>query len=325
MLIQFLRKRSRTFCLFAVFGTALLAHPLGSSAAGTWVPVANSAPESINTMLLLSDGTVMAAGGTENTWYRLTPNSAGSYANGTWSTLAPMHYTRLYYSSAVLTNGRVIVAGAEYGTGTNSAEIYDPLANTWTTTPPPPAGQTLFYDSNSKILPNGNLLVTPVSPATAGGTVIYSVVSNVWTVGPTLFRGSYQDEASWVKLPDDSILTIDPFGTNSERYIPSLNRWINDANVPVSLYDPYGFELGAAFLLPDGRAFYLGATGNTAFYTPTGNTNRGTWAAGPVMPNAQGTPDAPAAMMINGKILCAVSPGAHLPKSFPLPNQFLRV
>ena len=77
--------------------------------------------------------------------------------------------------------------------------------------------------------------------------------SNLWVAGPTLFRGSYQDEASWVKLPDDSILTIDPFGTNSERYIPSLNRWINDANVPVSLYDPFGFELGAAFLLPDWR------------------------------------------------------------------------
>jgi len=41
-----------------------------------------------------------------------------------------------------------------------------------------------------------------------------------------LFRGSYQDEASWVKLPDDSILTIDPFGTLSERYIPASNSWV---------------------------------------------------------------------------------------------------
>jgi hypothetical protein len=300
-----------------------LSNPLDASAVGTWVSLANAAPEPINTMLLLPDGTVLGAGANaENTWYRLTPDSSGSYANGTWTAAATMNYTRLYYSSAVLTNGRVIVAGGEYGTGTNSAELYDPVGNTWTTTPPPPAGQVMFYDSNSKILPGGNLLVTPVFPASSGGSVIYVAASNLWVAGPTLFRGSYQDEASWVKLPDDSILTIDPFGTNSERYIPSLNRWINDANVPVSLYDPFGFELGASFLLPDGRAFYLGSTGNTAFYTPTGDTNRGTWAAGPVIPNAQGTPDAPAAMMVNGKILCAVSPVPTSGNHFPSPTSF---
>src|SRR5205085_6808021 len=163
---------------------------------------------------------------------------------------------------------RVLVAGGEYGTGTNSAEIYDPVANTWTTTPPPPPGQTMFYDSNSKILSNGNVLVTPVFPASSGGSVIYVAASNVWTVGPALFRGSYQDEASWVKLPDDSILTIDPFGTNSERYIPSLDTWVNDGVLPVSLYDPYGSELGAGLLLADGRAFFLGSTGHTALYSP---------------------------------------------------------
>ncbi|HEV7454972.1 MAG TPA: immunoglobulin domain-containing protein, partial [Candidatus Saccharimonadales bacterium] len=157
-------------------------------------------------------------------------------------------------------------------------------------------------------------------PATSGGTVIYVAASNTWIAGGGLFRGSYQDEASWVKLADDSILTIDPFGSQSERYIPSLNRWIDDATVPIALYDSFGFELGAAFLLPAGRAFFLGATGNTALYTPSGNTNMGVWQAGPVIPNAQGTPDAPAAMMVNGKILCAVSPVPTSANHFPSPS-----
>jgi hypothetical protein len=305
--------------------------------AGTWTPVSQLAPDEIQTMLLLSDGTVMAAGSADitNTWYRLTPDSQGSYVNGAWSTMAPMHDTRLYYSSDVLTNGNVFVAGAEYGTGTNSAEVYDPVRDLWTRCPPAPAGQTYFYDSISKILPSGNVLIAPVGPATSGGTVIYVTASNTWANGGRLFRGSYQDEASWVKLPDDSILTIDPFGVNSERYIPSLNAWVNDANVPVSLYDPFGSELGAAFLLPNGKAFVLGATGNTALYTPSGSTSPGVWAAGPVIPNSQATPDAPAAMLVNGNILCAVSPlptsGSHFPSptSFyeynPFANSFTRV
>src|SRR5262249_50056626 len=135
-------------------------------------------------------------------------------------------------------------------------------------------------------------------------------------------RGAYQDEASWVKLPDESILTIDPFGTNSERYIPSTNTWINDGVVPVSLYDPFGSELGAAFLLPTGKAFYLGSTGHTALYTPTGTTSPGTWIAGPDIPGSHGCPDAPGAMMVTGNILCAVSPVPTSGDHFPSPTSF---
>lgn len=301
---------------------------------GTWTALANYAPGGIGTMLLLTDGTVMAQNGSGNAWCRLTPDIHGSYVNGTWSTLTPMNYTRLYYSSDVLRDGRVFIAGAEYGTGTNSAEVYDPGSDTWTPTPPPPAGQKLFYDSISKILPNGNVLVSPVEPATYGGTVIYNPTVNTWSAGPTLYRGGYQDEASWVKLPDDSILTVDPFGTSSERYIPALNKWVNDGVLPVAVYDPFLSEEGAAFLLPDGRAFYLGGTGHTVFYTPSGTTNAGVWTAGPDIPNAQGTPDAPAAMMVNGVILCAVSPAPTnstytSPTSFyeydPVANAFTQV
>lgn len=253
-------------------------------------------------MLLLNDGTVMAHNGQGSAWYRLTPDSSGSYVNGTWTTLAAMHDTRLYFSSDVLKDGRVFVAGGEYGIGKKTGEVYDPLTNTWTMTPV--AGQS-FSDSCSKLLPNGKVLVSPVGPSPSGYTILYDPATNTWTQGPKLFRGSYQDEATWVQLPDDSLITIDPFGTNSERYIPSSNTWINDSTVPVSLYNGLG-ELGPGFLIPDGRVFILGGTGHTAFYTPSGSTTAGSWAAGPDIPNGFGTTDAGAAMLNNGKILCAV-------------------
>jgi autotransporter-associated beta strand protein len=270
-------------------------------------------------MLLLSDGTVMAANSGGNGWFQLTPDNNGSYISGTWRTLSSMHDTRLYYSSAVLQDGRVFVAGGEYGTGKESAEVYDPLSDRWTFTP---LSWQSFSDSVSKILPGGKVLVAPVGPVPSGSTIIYDPNSNSWTPGGKLFRGGHQDEASWVKLPDDSILTIDPFGTNSERYIPASNTWINDANLPVRLYDPYGDELGAGFLLADGRAFFLGSSGHTAFYTPTGDTSPGTWIPGPDFPNGQGTPDAPAAVMANGRILCVTSPAPTSADHFPKPASF---
>jgi hypothetical protein len=118
-------------------------------------------------------------------------------------------------------------------------------------------------------------------------------------------------------LRDGSILTVDPFSTNSERYIPSSNQWITDSSLPVELYDTNG-EMGAAFLLPDGRAFFPGGTGHTAIYTPSDTTSPGAWIAGPDFPDGQGTPDAPAAMMANGRLLfctCALGAG-NPPMSF---------
>jgi hypothetical protein len=294
-----------------------LLSPSHSMATGTWLPLNNPAPNNIDTMLLLPDGTVIATDGSPmsgeigNSWYRLTPDSTGSYLNGTWSTLAPMTYLRLYYSSQVLTNGQVFIAGAEYGTGTNAAEVYDPLADTWTVAPPPPAGQSYYLDSISEIIANGNVLVAPVGPAAYGGTDIYNVISNLVVAGPILVNSGDEDEASWVKLPDASIITIDPFGTDSERYIPSLNQWVNDSTVPVAMYDQANGEMGPAFLLKDGRAFYIGATGNTAFYTPSGTTNAGVWQAGPQLPNSQVAADAPGAMMVNGKVLYTMSSAVY--------------
>jgi hypothetical protein len=253
-----------------------------------------------------------------------------------------MNDTRLYFASDVLPNGNVFVAGGEYDTGAATAEIYNTVSNTWAEIPVPTAlldpsqsspaanGNQAFADAISTVLPNGNVMIAPVYAKTIGGTLIYNATSNIWSAGPTLFRGYDQAEASWVKLADGSILTIDPYGTHSERYIPSLNRWINDANVPVSLYGTNG-ELGAALLLSDGRAFFLGATSHTAIYTPSGNTNAGTWVAGPDLPDGQGASDAPAAMMMNGKILCATGPAQTYngPVSFyeydPVANSFTQV
>ncbi len=271
--------------------------PLRSSA-GTWSALTNQAPGGVSLMMLMLDGTVMCQNSGNATWYRLTPDIHGSYLNGTWSTVAPMHDSRRFYSSQVLKDGRLFVAGGEYGTGGPHAEVYDPLSNTWMQAPDP--GHNLI-DSISETLPNGN--VFEPSLATGDPCLIYNIVSNTWSNAAIGYDG--QDEAAWVKLPDSSILTIDPFGQNTERYIPALNQWVVDGTVPVPMYG-YGGELGAGFLLPNGKVFYIGATNNTAIYTPTGTTNAGAWVAGPNIPNNLGAVDAPAAMMVNGNILCAV-------------------
>jgi hypothetical protein len=318
--------------------------PRPTVAAGSWIPLANTAPDSVGLMILLSDGTVMAAnnpssavGDVGNDWYCLTPDNSGLYMNGAWSRRTSMNYTRLFYSAQVLQDGRLFLAGGEYGNGRSTAEVFNPLATNWTVINPPSSllnpnfnspntgTNEGLVDAEAKLLNDGNVLLAPIAPSTLNGTLIYNPNANTWSAGPQ--SQNWQAEVSWVKLPDGSILTVDPLdgsaqsrGTNSERYIPSLTppRWVPDANLPVNLWAnllPVAVgETGPAFLLPNGKAFFLGGSGHTAIYTPSplGGTNFGSWVAGPDIPGGLVSADAPAAMMPNGKILCSVSASPYI-------------
>ncbi|MDE3182231.1 MAG: T9SS type A sorting domain-containing protein [Bacteroidota bacterium] len=306
----------------------------GTTATGTWTKVTALAPDAnYGISILLSDGRVLChtdSGSTGDIYDILTPDSHGSYINGTWSQSTQSHRKRFAFSSDVLQDGRVYVAGGEYGTdGDQSgshAEVYDPFTDTWSAESTP---GNIISDGNSEILPDGKILQALLYDFNdLKHTAIYDPATNTYSAGPDS-RGVH-NESMWVKLPDNSILMVDmqrqdsayiyTTPPHSERYIPATNTWVADADVPVNLYDPYYFETGPAFLLPDGRAFFMGSTGHTAYYTPSGTTSPGTWTAGPDLPNGYGMPDAPGSMMPNGKILFACSNAPYSPYSYLYPN-----
>jgi len=269
-------------------------------ASGTWSGFTNQPPAGFSSCLLLTDGAVMCANGGGsggNTWYKLTPDIHGSYRNGTWSQLASTVDTRLYDAMVVLPNGNVYVMGGEYGTGGSDAraEIYNPLTNSWSFSSTAPFTAT---DAIATMLPNGNVLQSNSQSTTAQ----YNPNTNTWS---NTLGGPDTNETDWVKLADDSILELVSYGQNTSRYIPSTASWVSDASTPADLYG-FGGELGSGHLLPNGHVFWIGATPNTALYTPSGTSSPGSWTAGPAIPNSLGAVDAPAAMMANGNVLCAL-------------------
>jgi hypothetical protein len=315
--------------LLLMAATVVMA-PLPGGAVGSWQTITSFPYSGPGHMLLLTDGTVMVQNNGGTGWYALKPDTHGHYLNGNWSTLNSMANSREYYASQVLQNGKVLVGGGESGSGGSAAEVYDPIADLWTPTPAPGAG---LGDSESILLANGEVMAEPVGffMGSAFNTLLYNPAANTWSGGPTDL--AYQDEATWVKLPDNSVLTVDIYtgGTTSERYIPyyNTNTWIEDAGLPVSMTGGKS-EVGGAFMLADGRAFWLGGSGFTAFYTPSGDASNGKWKQGPNMPYYSGpdvytdtnnnyeptnysglltTRDTPAAMMINGKIICQLAAG----------------
>jgi hypothetical protein len=317
--------------------------PWQTRAQGTWTALKNLAPISEGGgMVLLTDGRVMCKGyysavgfpgAPDSSWMVLTPDMHGSYVNGTWSLLPAEHDTRSVFSSQVLPTGNVYIGGGEHGSGGSSAELFNTTTNTWKYLPNIPGWG--IYDANSELLYDGTVIIGAALIYNPDTTVlIYNPVTGTLNAGPRSI-GSHE-ETSWLKLPDSSILYVNTITTNSERYIPKLHKWIADANVPVQLYDPSSEETGPATLLPNGKGFFIGDVGYTAIYTPSGDTNPGTWATGPNEPIATGSVqlgswDGPCAAMVNGNVLYSISPLASesLPSYFYeynyVSNTFLRV
>ena len=279
---------------------------------GRWIKLTSNPGFGASTMLLLTDGTVMCQEQGGLKWKKLTPDIYGSYVNGTWSDIAPMHWTRRYYASAVLNDGRVIVSGGEYsnaGGDTDKTEIYDPVTDTWTEISPPP-GWGSVGDAPCAVLPDGQFLIGHISSTK---TAIYDPETDTWTAGP--LKGSSSSEESWVLLPDATVVTVRCNSSQrADKYDSASNTWVNGGTLPVNIIELSSSEIGAGVLLNDGRAFFAGATNHTALYTPPAiATHKGTWVAGPDFPNdtsgqSVGCKDTPSCLLTNGKVLISAGP-----------------
>jgi hypothetical protein len=123
-------------------------------------------------MLLLTDGAVICQHSNSKSWGRLTRDPTGSYIHGSWDQIGDMKTARMYYASAVLADGRVIVAGGEYDGGKDavdllSAEIYDPVRNLWSDLRVP-VNFKHIGDAPCSVLPDGRFLIGSIeSPETA--------------------------------------------------------------------------------------------------------------------------------------------------------------
>jgi hypothetical protein len=279
-----------------------------------WTKLKNLPTFNTDTPLLLTDGTVMVHQIQSVNWWRLTPSITGSYLNGTWSKLAsaPGGYQPLYYASAVLPDGRVVVEGGEYDgsqSETTAGAVYNPTTNTWTAITGP-SGWSHVGDASSVVLPDGTMMLGNCGYA---GSIcspfqleqaLLNPTSLTWTITGT-GKADQNSEEGWTLLPSGDVLTVDmKNGTESELYNPTTGTWSLAGSTVVTLPSTTCYEIGPAVLRPDGTVFATGGTSNTAIY----NSSTGTWSAGPVFPSSLGVVDGPAALLPDGNVLVDVGP-----------------
>jgi hypothetical protein len=304
---------------------SFLAVGVARTSAQAWTPLDAQPPFAAGNPLLLTDGTVIAHDTCSPNWWRLTPDSSGSYVHGSWSPIAsmPSNYGPLYFASAVLPDGRVIVEGGEYNfcsaVWTTLGALYDPVANSWSAVAPP-AGWNTIGDAQSAVLPNGTFML---ANCCTRESALFDATNRTWSLTGA-GKNTVHDEEGWTLLPNGKLLTVDAYvfnydasGTNSELYDPATGSWSSAGSTGVQLWDSWksastaSYELGPAVLRPDGTVFATGANGgpSAAGHTSIYDSKTGIWTPGPDFPGNLDIADGPAALLPNGNVLVETSPG----------------
>jgi N-acetylneuraminic acid mutarotase len=183
------------------------------------------------------------------------------------------------YTSTLLPNGKVLVAGGRYYAGgypnsLSSAELYDPATGLWT---PTGSMNVARNDHTATLLPNGQVLVT-------GGTInnrshlssaeLYDPATGSWSAtgsmidnrsnhtatqlpnGKVLVTGGYSYTGSANIYGSDSILS------SAELYDPATGAWSIAGSMN---YTRYGHT---AILLATGKVLVIDDGGNPELYDP---------------------------------------------------------
>ena len=293
--------RSRSRALACAVALAASAGALPAWAAGTWT----MAPANPTTggqafgLWQLTDGTILSHGNALNHWVVLTPDKTGNYAKGTWKSVASSTHARGGAQQHILKDGRFFQAGGEYIDGPActtalcpTAEIYDPVANTWTATPNAPYD---IGDTGSAMLSDGRIL----DSTRAGNEIqIYDPSTNTWSTGGTSPLSS-GDENAWASLQNGGVLAVGYAADGAAIYNPATGKWARTGAVPS------GFNTGDTAGISqmfDGRVIVYGF-GQTYIYTPGATAaDPGTWALGPKMLNGDEAEDEYSDTLPNGDV-----------------------
>ncbi len=268
--------------LVASLDTRALAYPIALDP--KWTATGSLAVgRGAHTMTRLQNGKVLVVGGRDSAGNKLAScelfdRSAGT--NGAFAAAGSLALARVGHLATLLTDGRVLVVGGTTTGGalTKTAEIYDPVANTWSSAGTLTTSAATDYSLSS--LPGGAAMVvgglTNTDYFSVSDWELFNPSTKTWTKQAGGGAGMRHGHAA-VSLTGGKVLVVggvwsdglDYPLSDAMQYEPSTKTWTSA-----------GSTLGAgkpmALALKNGKAFVV-APGATSAQTwePTGGA--GTW------------------------------------------------
>lgn len=195
-----------------------------------------------HTLLELADGSVLAVSDRQTERYRPWTDS--------WSPAAAMNGSYVDLRAVALPDGRILAAGLTIA-GEAGAELYDPLADTWTVTGEPRHDRVLgdlAVVTGGRVVAAGGVDLADGEPVLAAE--LYNPASGTWSDLGYLASGA--PYAVLTALADGGALLT--AGTLAERWDPVTLSWRQLPDLPI------GYIYHAALQLTDGRVMVLGGS-----------------------------------------------------------------
>lgn len=300
-------------------GGALLAQT-GVATTDVYDPVADTftpgpvltTPRSMHTATLLPNGRWLLAGGVNASNDPQPSCEVYDPTTDTFAAVASMGTPRMGHTATLLNNGKVLVTGGLQALTvvptqlsaihdiTNTAEVYDPVADTWTAVPnlsTPRAGHVAILRPDGKVLLAGglswdNVIVIGWLPAVRRSCDLYDPVANTMGSAPQMATArSLIDPIDlggnrWLVAGGITALTLSNPGTptaTAEVYDAALNTWTTVGSMAAARGNQRGWAIGGGKFLLAG-----GASGSVLSPTPLATTEvfsitTNTFSAGPAM------------------------------------------
>ncbi|HEY3354648.1 MAG TPA: kelch repeat-containing protein [Polyangia bacterium] len=205
-------------------GTLLATADIHDTDTGAWTATgALLTARQGHTATLLGNGKLLVAGGhagcvTTTCYdgtgqaYSCCPAASGGLASaelynpatGTWTATGSLATARYEHTATLLGDGRVLVVGGinnvvpgQWGSDAlATAEVYDPVAGTWSAAAPL---ATARHAHTATLLANGKVVVAGgMGKQPLASTEVYNPLTNTWTAGANLFDARYRHTASLV-------------------------------------------------------------------------------------------------------------------------------
>jgi hypothetical protein len=230
------------------------------------------------------------------------PSPSNQFAT---SGLPTMITARNFGTATSLPDGKVLIAGGQDNSGTilNSAELYDPMANSFTAVVSTMSVGRAY--ATATLLPGGKVLIAGGIGDTddLASTEIYDPVANSFSAGPAM--NVARDSANAVLLPNGKVLVAGGFGagsplTSAELYDPVANSFTSvPAGMTAARFTPVLALLSNGKVLIAGGSNQTGIVNSSDIYNPATNS----FAAGPSLNTERES--ATATVLPNGKVLIA--------------------
>jgi N-acetylneuraminic acid mutarotase len=276
--------RKTTIIVAAVLVVAMNAFAFAAS--GTWAPTgAMRSARDGHTATILANGKILVAGGTNN-GAALTSAELYNPTAATWASTGSMHVARTLAQDVLLSNGSVLVMGGCVNdclsATTNSAEIYNPIAGTFTATGSMVQARAEF---GVTLLANGQVLVAGGCTAyDANGCLavttkaeIYNPATGTWKATGTLRGARHAMTATLlasgkVLVAGGATAAMDAINS-SEIYDPTARTWTLGLKMVTARSDYTSIILGTGKVLFAGGENINGVGINKAeLYNPSTGT-----------------------------------------------------